>query len=79
VVVEGSAEAKPLIKTRIFSLLSLANIDITWGNLQKGTWKGPSICMLFKEHGEDIKHIFTTCYFTKSMLNSMRTLIGGNA
>jgi len=47
-----------------FSWLVFHNKILTWENLQKRNWSGPSICLLCKKGEDSSNHIFLTCSYT---------------
>lgn len=44
-------------------LILVSNI-LTWDNLHKCNWKGPSFCILCNNCGEDKGHLFIQCKYT---------------
>jgi hypothetical protein len=52
------------IKIKIVFWLMLENKVLTWENLRRRGWEGPSICSLCLREEETILHIMVCCPFT---------------
>lgn len=48
-------------KIILFSWLVYHNRNLTWNNLQRRKWQGPSICMICLDNSEDNLHMFLLC------------------
>lgn len=49
------------LKVRCFCWLVNKKAILTWDNLRKRGWVGPSLCPLCRHHEEDVNHILRTC------------------
>lgn len=65
------------MKAELFFWLAFSNKVPTWDILQKRTRQGPSICMLYREHEENIVHLIVGCHFTKEVWAASFTLLKG--
>jgi hypothetical protein len=52
------------LKIKLFVWLSVENKILTWNNLQRKGWTGPSYCHLCKSNRESVKHLLVNCPFT---------------
>jgi hypothetical protein len=72
------------LKIKLFMWLALENKILTWDNLRKRGWEGPSVCSLCYREEESIFHIFVSCPFTLQIWNFLAieykftTVWGGN-
>ena len=55
------------IKAEITLWLTLNNKLLTWDNLQKRGWIGPSRCALCHSDEETSSHLFNLCSYAKSI------------
>lgn len=55
------------LKIRVFLWLIEKNVLLTWDNLQRRGWVGPSICTLCGNEEETIKHITLRCDSVRSL------------
>jgi hypothetical protein len=53
------------LKVKLFVWLLLEQKILTWDNLLKRGFQGPSICVLCKESEESLLHLFGDCSFIK--------------
>lgn len=51
------------LKISCFICLLLHNKVLTWNILQKHGFRGPGVCRLCKQEGEEINHLFGSCAF----------------
>lgn len=49
------------IKIILFIWLVWTNKNLTWENIQKRNWQGPSICVFCRKEVEDNVHLFLKC------------------
>jgi hypothetical protein len=73
------------LKIRLYTWLAVENKILTWDNLQKKGWEGPSLCHLCSRDSETVLHLLVNCNFTqqvwqkiKSGLNLKTTWEGNN-
>jgi hypothetical protein len=55
------------IKVKLFVWLLLEQRILSWDNLTKMGFQGPSICLLCKESEETMLHLFGECSFIKNI------------
>lgn len=55
------------LKVRIFMWLLEKDAILTWPKLQQRGWKGPNICMLCQQAGEDTTHLILNYEFSKAI------------
>jgi len=55
------------LKIKLFVWLLLEQKLLTWDNLVKRGFLGPSMCALCGVEGENAKHLFVDCVFTKDI------------
>jgi hypothetical protein len=60
------------LKTKKIIWLSVENKILTWDNLQRKGWFGPSICLLCLNKPETIKHLLVNCSFTKQVWSRIK-------
>jgi hypothetical protein len=61
------------LKIKLFMWLALENKILSWDNLRKRGWEGPSVCSLCNREEELVFHIFVSCTFTQQIWNSLST------
>jgi ribonuclease HI len=54
------------LKMILFFWLAWKNKILTWEQLQRKGWVGPSVCCLCNQREENLNHLFITCDFTRS-------------
>ena len=59
------------LKIKCFIWLAVENHILTWDNLIKRGWNGPSRCCLCYKSEEFVHHIFVDCSFTKRVFASL--------
>lgn len=64
------------IKIILFFWLVCHNKNLTWENLQKRQWHGPSICVICKNPKENIVHLFLKCPYTIEVWKKLAHTIG---
>ena len=55
-----------------FIWLALMNKLLSWDNLQKRRWKGPSICALCGMDAESVGHLFYRCSVWKNVFSILK-------
>jgi hypothetical protein len=55
------------LKVKLFTWLMLEQKILTWENLLKRGFVGPSKCVLCGLKEENVKHLFVECSFTKDI------------
>ena len=63
-------------KTRLFLSCVPENKVLTWDNLQKRCFQGSGWCMLCKEKGESVLHLFLHCSFVKDIWKECTEKLG---
>jgi hypothetical protein len=53
------------LKIKLFAWLMLEQKILTWDNLVKRGFVGPSMCVLCGDEGENAKHLFVDCVLPK--------------
>ena len=64
------------IKNILFSWLVYHNKNLTWENLHKRQWHGPSICTICRMDVENNNHMFLKCQHTLQVSKKLSSLIG---
>lgn len=64
------------LKITLFAWLAFHDRNLTWTNLQKRNWHGPTICSIFFAEAEDNFHIFLNCHKTRILWNRLATHFG---
>jgi hypothetical protein len=61
-------------KIKLFMWLALENKILTWDNLIKEGWEGPSLCYLCHRDEDTVFHIFVSCTFSQKNWFSLSTV-----
>lgn len=64
-----------LMKLKYFTWLPFHNRILTWDNLVKRGFLGPSICTLYRSANEDATHIFLDCPFALLVLENVTYIL----
>jgi hypothetical protein len=65
-------------KIKLFLWLALENKILTWENLRKRGWEGPSFCSLCFRDEETVLHIFVSCTFSQKVWSTLSTVYNFN-
>jgi hypothetical protein len=65
-------------KLKLFIWLALENKILTWDNLRKRGWAGPSICFLCFNAEETNTHLFINCSFSQTTWYILSTIYNFN-
>lgn len=63
---------KAQMKMKILLWTVLMNKNTTWNTLQRGGWIGPGFCRLCMVEEENNVHLFYTCKFARTIVDSLR-------
>lgn len=59
-----------------FAWLTFHNKNLTWENLMKRGWHGPSLCFICRSEGENNEHLFFECKKTKQLWQALEICYG---
>jgi hypothetical protein len=60
------------LKLKLFSWLLVENKVLTWDNLQRRGFEGPSHCSMCKKESESVYHLFVDCPFSNDVWNRVK-------
>jgi hypothetical protein len=58
-------------KIKLFTWLMMEDKILTWDNLQRRGWSGPSICGMCRQESETVLHMMLHCSFTQQVWNQI--------